>query len=119
MRLVAGDKSQEGIKKSAPLVLRDGYHIFRVTTLIPTTLLSIGSLQRTNIRVSCNGEIPSVPTQCMQHRSSRRSFIGLHIPAHTNRRLSDMTQTDYFLPSLDLRIILFASVVKLEHIVRN
>lgn len=99
--------------------MRDGYYIFRVTTLIPMALLPIGSLQRTNIRVSCNGEIPSVPTKFIQHRSSGRSFIGLHIPAHTDRRLSVMTQADYFLPSLDLRILLFASVVKLEHIVRN
>jgi hypothetical protein len=40
----------------------------------------------------------------------------MEVPARTNRRFSGTLQTNYFLPSLDLRIWAFE---KLEHILQN
>ena len=47
------------IKKSVPRHDDKGRISFRVTTLISEKLLSSDTLQRTIIRVSCNGEPPS------------------------------------------------------------
>ena len=51
------DRVKEGNKKIRPS-MRDGFR-FRDTTLIPGSITSPGSLQRTNIRVSYNVEKPS------------------------------------------------------------
>ena len=61
---------------------------FRDTTLIPGALLQPDSLQRTNIRVSGNGEMPSAPNE-IQRRSSERSFIHIIVLARTGRQLSE------------------------------
>ena len=109
--------SKEANKKLRPFC--KGRSIIRDTTLIPGALLQPDSLQRTNIRVSGNGEMPSAPNE-VQRRSSERSFIGIIVLAHTGRQLSENNGTDYFLSSLDLRIFRFTvCFLKLEHIVRN
>ena len=80
------DLSKEANKKLRPFC--KGRSIIRDTTLIPGALLQPDSLQRTNIRVSGNGEMPSAPNE-VQRRSSERSFISIIVLARTGRQLSE------------------------------
>jgi hypothetical protein len=88
---------------------------FRVTTLISAALLPADALQRTNIRVSDNGDRPSALTDLLQRVSSGRIFTRLFCPGLHQPPALCPQQGGYSFPSPDLSF----SLEKLSRIVSN
>jgi hypothetical protein len=77
-----------GNQKIRPSKKKGRIRRIRDTTLIPTGIAVHGHSQRTNIRVSCNGDRPYALNDLLQRFSSGRIFLFGTRPVRTNHRLS-------------------------------